>query len=85
VPLAGPAVHGDVLTVALPMLYGAVVLQVLNGTRAWAQLMAINATDPDGWAPGHTGSTGKRRTRQLPLKAPAWTQRLSEPLHTYST
>jgi len=34
-------------------------MQMLNGTRDWAQLMAINSSDPDGWAPGHAGPTGK--------------------------
>lgn len=34
------------------------VRQMLAGTRQWAQLMALNASDPDGWAPGHSGSTG---------------------------
>jgi hypothetical protein len=35
------------------------VAQMLAGTRQWAQLMALNASDPDGWAPGHSGPTGE--------------------------
>ena len=35
-----------------------VCIQMLDGSRQSAQLMAINASDPEGWAPGHTGSTG---------------------------
>lgn len=33
-------------------------VQMLDGSRQSAQLMAINASDPEGWAPGHPGPTG---------------------------
>jgi hypothetical protein len=46
---------GSCLSVLLCML----VAQMLAGTRQWAQLMALNASDPDGWAPGHSGPTGE--------------------------
>lgn len=69
----GPAVHGPCPDCSSAhAVYGVVVLQMLNGTRDWAQLMVINASDPDGWAPGHTGSTGKRRTHN-PWHLLQWT------------
>lgn len=41
------------------------LLQMLDGNREWAQLMAINASDPHGWAPGHTGPTGGQHAGPL--------------------
>jgi hypothetical protein len=52
----GLAFYLHVLLPLLPLLLLLLLLvQVLRGERQSAQLMALNASDPEGWAPGHTG------------------------------
>lgn len=51
--------HSHCVPVAPSQLFVVVVVvQMLAGEREWAQLMSLNASDPDGWKPGHTGPTG---------------------------
>eukprot|EP00775_Hariotina_reticulata_P007362 gene7362-7573_t len=53
----GPTCQGEVL-VPLAGESRMQLLEVLRGERDSAQLMALNSSDPEGWAPGHAGSPG---------------------------